>query len=89
MFSGTKMEMKNFEEMNKKSDMLLVQRLSKIQCKCLYVNVFINLLFKYKNFHFMPSLTSAFCIQTSPGTTSATGLLLVESPNTQIFSTAG
>ena len=52
MFSGTKMEMKNFEEMNKKSDMLLVQRLSKIQCKCLNVNVFINLLFKYKNFHF-------------------------------------
>ena len=46
------MEMKNFEEMNKKSDMLLVQRLSKIQCKCLNVNVFINLLFKYKNFYF-------------------------------------
>ena len=44
--------MKNFEEMNKKSDMLLVQRLSKIQCKCLNVNVFINLLFKYKNFYF-------------------------------------
>ena len=46
------MEMKKFEEMNKKSDMLLVQRLSKIQCKCLNVNVFINLLFKYKNFYF-------------------------------------
>ena len=56
------MEMKNFEEMNKKSDMLLVQRLSKIQCKCLNVNVFINLLFKYTNFHF-----TRFTIQGSNG----------------------
>jgi len=45
-FSQLNTEVKNYEEMDKKGDMLLVKRLSKFQCKCLNVNLLINLLFK-------------------------------------------
>ena len=38
--STTTTEMKNNAKMDEKGDMLLVQRLSKLQCKCLNVNLY-------------------------------------------------
>ena len=36
------MEIIEYKEMGKNSDMILVQRLSKLQCNCFYVSLFIR-----------------------------------------------